>query len=112
MGKFKDPRSETLDALKSAVKDGFVFEALLGGRRIGVLVIIRTAFGSFQPKYHLAYIALRSDELGKGYGKRLMKKLEDLTAGNYSLHVGPGNLKALGFYEKMGLKVKYLRMMK
>lgn len=111
MGEFKDPREETLEAVKKAMGDGVVLEAMKEDRRVGIMVLNKTAFEEFQPSYHLAYIAVDSNELRKGYGKTLFEVLEEISGGDFSLHVEEDNIKARKFYKRMGLETKYLRMM-
>lgn len=111
MGKFKDSKSETMEALEIALEDGFVLEAQNEDKRAGVVVLTRTPFSEFQPKYHLAYIAVDSSVRGIGLGRKLLDKALEVTDGSIALHVGPGNRQAVGFYEKLGWEVTYLRMM-
>jgi threonine synthase len=64
----------------------------------------------FFPKYHLSYIATKSNIRGIGIATQLIKKVIDLTGGNFSLHVEIDNKRAIRVYEKMGLKKTYYRM--
>lgn len=111
MGEYADPLNETEEAVSEALKDGFVYEALLNGARIGILVITRTIFTKFQPKYHLAYIAVSADQQGSGVGKNLLTQAVEATEGDIALHVEYQNEKAIKFYERNGWGMKYARLM-
>lgn len=112
LGPYSDPRPEILEAVRKAETDGFIVEALAeDGRRLGLLVITETPFSRFQPRYHLAYIATAPEARGQGVGKSLVTEARRLTGDQIALHVGPSNEAAIAFYERLGWKVKYLRMM-
>ena len=112
LGPYTDPRPEILEALQKAEKSGFIVEAVdESGRRLGLLVITQTPFSQFQPRYHLAYIATAPEARGQGVGRALLAEARRLTGDEIALHVGPSNERAIAFYEKLGWKVKYLRMM-
>ena len=112
LGRYTDPRPEILEAVQKAEKTGFVVEAIdESSRRVGLMVITRTLFCQFQPRYHLAYIAIAPEARGQGVGKLLLTEARRLTRDQIALHVGASNKSAVAFYEKMGWKVKYLRMM-
>jgi len=112
LGPYTDPEEEMSEALDSARKDGFIFEAVdPEGQRLGAVVITRSPFQSFQPQYHLAYIATSSEARGKGIGKLLLQECIQRTNGEIALHVSPKNEKAIAFYEHLGWEIKYVRMM-
>lgn len=112
LGRYTDPRAEIMEAVRKAEKTGFIVEAMdESGRRLGLLVITQTPFSQFQPHYHLAYIATAPEARGQGVGKRLLEETRRLTSDQIALHVSPSNEGAVAFYERLGWKVKYLRMM-
>lgn len=112
LGPYTDPHPEILEAVQKAETNGFVVEALdERGGRLGLLVITETPFSQFQPRYHLAYIATAPEARGQGVGKRLLAEARRLTGDRIALHVSPSNEAAVAFYERLGWKVKYLRMM-
>ena len=112
LGPYSDPRAEMIEAVQEAEKNGFIVEALgEGNHRLGLLVITLTPFSRFQPCYHLAYIASAPEARGQGVGKALLAEARRLTGDQIALHVSPSNERAVAFYEKLGWKVKYLRMM-
>jgi len=112
MGKYQDPLEETMEAIRLAIESGFCVEAVeKEDDRLGVLAITPSPFEKFQPKYHLAYIATSLKARGRGVGKLLLKTSQELTKGDIALHVGVNNDNAIKFYEKMGWKGHYLRMM-
>ena len=61
------------------------------------------------PENILVYIAVHSDQRGKGVGKELMKKAINTAKGDIALHVEPEN-PAKFLYEKLGFTNKYLEM--
>jgi len=112
LGKETDPFNDILEAVEKAQNNGgFLLEATTDGdARIGAVVVTRMPFEEFQPRFHLAYIATAPEARGKGVGKALLKEVQDRTNNSVSLHVTPRNEKAIGFYEKFGWEVRYLRM--
>ncbi|MBU0651010.1 GNAT family N-acetyltransferase [bacterium] len=111
MGDRVDPEIETAEAVNRAEQQGFCIEAVIENQRAGVLVINRGVFDNFQPKYHLAYIAVNKDFQGKGIGRVLLETACEITKNTIALHVGLNNKKAIEFYKKMGWKETYVRMM-
>jgi ribosomal protein S18 acetylase RimI-like enzyme len=111
MGAFSDPDAETREAVSKAAEEGFCIEAVEEGKRVGVLVITRAPFDTFQPRYHLAYIATSPEVRGRGVGRLLLETSIAVTKGDIALHVGFKNQKAIAFYKKMGWKEVYCRMM-
>jgi len=112
LGKYSDPRPGMLEALEEARRSGFIFEAIdRSCGRVGIVVITATRFNTFQPYYHLAYIATSPEYRGRGAGKFLLSEALKRTDGNLALHVSPDNEAAVAFYERQGWKIKYLRML-
>ena len=113
MGDFKDPIDEVSEALEKAKDEDKVYEAVLdSGKRVGLIVFFETGFEKFQPRYHLAYIAVHPGYRGLSIGRKLLEKVIEVTGGSFSLHVGPKNEGAIAFYERMGLEKAYVRMVK
>ncbi|MBN2384766.1 GNAT family N-acetyltransferase [bacterium] len=111
MGQYRDSKPETHEAVTIALQNGIVLEAVREGQRVGIAVLTRTRFDRFQPHYHLAYIAVDATCRGVGLGKKLLQEVEKVTRGNVALHVGKTNSRAISFYEKLGWRTHYLRMM-
>ena len=112
LGPYTDCGTEMVEAIDEALENGFIFEAVDNKKnRLGIVVITRTPFKSFQPKYHLAYIATSPKARGKGIGKILLEESQKRTDNDIALHVSPSNENAIGFYEKFGWEIKYIRMM-
>jgi len=112
LGPYSDPREEIAEALDNAMERGFVFEVRDGNdTRVGTVVITETPFRRFQPRYHLAYIAIAGECRGHGYGKVLLAEAQRRTGGGIALHVSPNNSNAIAFYERLGWKINYVRMM-
>jgi ribosomal protein S18 acetylase RimI-like enzyme len=112
MGEYKDSRHETEESVKKAHQNGFCIEALDKDKiRIGVLVINRSPFDVFQPKFHLSYIAVSGEARDKGVGKMLLQTACLITKNDIALHVGLKNKNARSFYKKMGWEDNYIRMM-
>ena len=105
-----DPREEIEEAVKDAFENGFVVCAYDRGVLVGIVIISTSKYDVFFPKYHLSYIATKSNIRGMGIATQLIQKVIDLTGGNFSLHVEIDNKRAIKLYEKMGLKKKYFRM--
>lgn len=112
LGPHGDPPEEMDEALERAARDGFVFELVdEAGGRAGAVVITETPFRKFQPRFHLAYIAVAPDRRGAGCGRILLEEARRRTGDDLALHVSPANAAALAFYERMGWKTRYVRMM-
>ncbi|WP_455392822.1 pyridoxal-phosphate dependent enzyme [[Eubacterium] cellulosolvens] len=107
---YTDPREEIEEAVKDAFENGFVVCAYDRGVLVGIVIISTSKYDVFFPKYHLSYIATKSNIRGMGIATQLIQKVIELTEGNFSLHVEIDNKKAIRLYEKMGLKRKYYRM--
>lgn len=107
---YKDPIEETLDALDHGVKDGYILLALRNNVPQGICLVVHTGFENFIPTYHLAYIATKEGNKGRGIATTLISEMLELTGGNMSLHVDLPNKRARKLYEKLGFKAKYYRM--
>jgi len=107
---FTDPMDEIKEAVENAFDNGYVICAFLSGAIVGIVIISRTRFERFFPKYHLSYIATKLDIKGKGIATQLLEKAIEVTGGDLSLHVEIDNKRAIKLYEKMGLRKKYYRM--
>jgi threonine synthase len=107
---YTDPMREIDEAVKDAFENGFVVCAYDHGVLVGIVIVSTSKYDEFFPKYHLSYIATKSNIRGIGIATQLIKKIIDLTKGNFSLHVEIDNKRAIRVYEKMGLKKKYYRM--
>jgi [ribosomal protein S18]-alanine N-acetyltransferase len=73
----------------------------------GVLVLLETGMKGYIPENILVYIAVRSENRGKGLGGQLIAFAQDQIQGGMALHVEPDN-PARFLYEKMGFTNKYL----
>ena len=107
---YTDPLEEIEEAVKDAFENGFVVCAYDRGVLVGIVIVSTSKYDVFFPKYHLSYIATKSNIRGMGIAIQLIQKVIELTGGNFSLHVEIDNKKAIRLYEKMGLKRKYYRM--
>lgn len=90
-------------------KGGFVLIGIEQDQIVGAVVINKTGMGGYIPSNILVYIAVRSDQRGKGVGKKLMLEAMDKTSGGVALHVEPDN-PAKKLYERLGFTNKYLEM--
>ncbi len=108
--RFTDPLDEMDEAVDNAFEKGFVLGAFDHETLVGLVILSRTGFDTFFPKYHLSYIATKKNVKGRGIATQLLQKSIELTEGDLSLHVETDNKKAIKLYEKMGLRKKYYRM--
>lgn len=108
---YTDPINEMKEAVVNAFEEGHVLLAYQQNKLVGITVISRSKFNEFFPKYHLSYIATKTNIKGKGIGTQLMQEAINITEGDISLHVDIENPKAIKLYEKMGFKRKYYRML-
>ena len=88
---------------------GFVLLAREEGTIVGAVVMNHTGMEGYIPENILVYIAVNSNQRGKGIGKELMKRAITLAKGDIALHVEPDN-PAKHLYEKLGFTNKYLEM--
>ena len=107
---YTDPMEEIEEAVNDAFENGFVICAYDRGVLVGICIVSTSKYDVFFPKYHLSYIATKSNIRGMGIATQLIQKVIELTNGNFSLHVEIDNKRAIKLYEKMGLKRKYYRM--
>ncbi|PLX15541.1 MAG: hypothetical protein C0601_12660 [Candidatus Muiribacterium halophilum] len=110
LGEYGDDKVSTKEAVEYASKNGFIIGAFLDNSISGIAVVIRMPLKIVLPEYHLVYIGTDLRKGSRGIGTHLMKKIHELTGGNFSLHVDLQNKKAIRVYEKMGLKKSYIRM--
>lgn len=110
LDRYSDSKTETLEAIELAMKEGFILLAKREEEIAGVVIIVNMGFEEFIPKYHLAYIGINPNNKGRGIGSDLIKAAIDLTQGNLSLHVDLDNKSARRLYKKMGFKHAYDRM--
>lgn len=112
---YGDAKEDIEKCLNFAIKDflgalgGFALVLKDEGEIKGVTIVNKTGMSGYIPENILVYIAVRSDERGKGYGKKIILKAIDLAAGDMALHVEPDN-PAKFLYEKIGFENKYLEM--
>jgi threonine synthase len=107
---YTDPKEEIEEAVEDAFENGFVVCAYYQRSLVGIVIVSTSKYEVFFPKYHLSYIATKSNIRGQGIATQLFQKVIELTDGNFSLHVETDNKRAIKLYEKMGLKKKYFRM--
>lgn len=88
---------------------GFVVIGREGSAIKGAVVVNQTGMAGYIPENILVYIAVHSDQRGKGVGKQLMQKAIQMAKGDIALHVEPDN-PAKFLYEKLGFTNKYLEM--
>lgn len=110
LDRYSDSKTETLEAVELAIKNGFILTASRENEIDGVLVIVHMGFEKFIPTYHLAYIGINPKSKGRGLGSELIKEAINLTNGNISLHVDLDNKNAKRLYKKMGFAHVYDRM--
>ncbi len=108
---FTDPAEEINEAVDNAFEHGYVIGAFDHKILVGIVVVSRTRFETFFPKYHLSYIATKKGVKGRGIATQLLQKAIEVSDGDLSLHVETNNKRAIKLYEKMGLRKKYYRML-
>lgn len=108
---YHDSYEETIDAVKKAVKLGYIFTAKRNNKIEGICIIVHMGFEDFIPTYHLAYIGVKSGNAGRGVATSLINAAVDKTGGKMSLHVDIPNKRAKKLYEKMGFVHCYDRML-
>ena len=101
---------ETEDAIKNAIKNGFILKAVKNDQLEGLCIIVNMGFKEFIPTYHLAYIGVKEGNSGRGIATLLINQAVELTGGKLSLHVDIPNKRAKKLYEKMGFVHCYDRM--
>lgn len=88
---------------------GFVLYIVENKAILGVVVVNKTRMKGYIPENILVYIAVNSNQRGKGIGAKLMKKAIEVSDGDIALHVEPEN-PARFLYEKIGFEAPYLEM--
>jgi len=112
LDQFGDKQEYILKAMEYAMnpaKGGFILVGTDANEIVGAVVINKTGMDGYIPSNILVYIAVRSDQRGKGVGKKLMQEAMANTTGGVALHVEPDN-PAKKLYEKLGFTNKYLEM--
>lgn len=114
LDQYGDKKEDIMKCLDYALSNfphqgGFVLLAREEGEIVGAVVMNQTGMEGYIPENILVYIAVNSNQRGKGIGKTLMEKAISLAKGNIALHVEPDN-PAKHLYEKLGFTNKYLEM--
>lgn len=114
LDQYGDKKEDIMKCLDYALSNfphqgGFVLLAREDGEIVGAVVMNQTGMEGYIPENILVYIAVNSNQRGKGIGKTLMEKAISLAKGNIALHVEPDN-PAKHLYEKLGFTNKYLEM--
>jgi len=114
LDQYGDKKEDIMKCLDYALSNfphqgGFVLLAREKGEIVGAVVMNQTGMEGYIPENILVYIAVNSNQRGKGIGKTLMEKAINLAKGNIALHVEPDN-PAKHLYEKLGFTNKYLEM--
>ena len=79
------------------------------GEMVGAAVVCKTGMHGYIPENILVYLAVRSDQRGKGLGGIFMEKIKGLVEGDIALHVEADN-PAKRLYERQGFTNPYLEM--
>jgi ribosomal protein S18 acetylase RimI-like enzyme len=111
---YGDPKDHIQKAIDYAMghegkPGGYVLTASLRNEIKGAVVVNKTGMSGYIPENILVYIAVHEDMRGRGVGKKLMQMALKMANGDVALHVEPDN-PALGLYEHLGFKNKYLEM--
>ena len=114
LDQYGDKKEDIMKCLDYALSNfphqgGFVLLAREEGKIVGAVVVNQTGMEGYIPENILVYIAVNSNQRGKGIGKTLMEKAVHLAKGDIALHVEPDN-PARHLYEKLGFTNKYLEM--
>lgn len=114
LDEYGDPHEDILKCLDYALdqavdKGGYVIMARDEGEIVGAVVMNKTGMSGYIPENILVYIAVDSNQRGKGLGKKLMSTAIEMAHGAIALHVEPDN-PARYLYEKLGFTNKYLEM--
>lgn len=94
---------------KEPNKGGFIVTELENDEIVGAVVMLATGMKKYIPEYYLVYVAVRSDQRGKGIGAKIIKKSIELADGDVALHVEYDN-PAKRLYERIGFSSKYAEM--
>ncbi len=98
-----------LDYVMRPEKGGNIIVGIDDNEIVGAVILNNTGMTGYIPENILVYIAVDGKMRGKGFGKKLMQKAIDATAGNIALHVEHDN-PAKQLYEDLGFTNKYLEM--
>jgi ribosomal protein S18 acetylase RimI-like enzyme len=114
LDQYGDKKEDILKCLDYALSSfghqgGFVVLGRENGTIKGAVVVNQTGMAGYIPENILVYIAVHSDQRGKGVGKSLMQKAIQMAKGDIALHVEADN-PAKFLYEKLGFTNKYLEM--
>ncbi len=114
LDQYGDKKEDILKCLDYALSSfghqgGFVVLCREKSNIKGAVVVNQTGMSGYIPENILVYIAVHSDQRGKGVGKSLMQKAINMAKGDIALHVEPDN-PAKFLYEKLGFTNKYLEM--
>lgn len=114
LDEFGDNKEDIMKCLDYALSSyghqgGFVLLAREEGEIVGAVVMNKTGMEGYIPENILVYIAVHSNQRGKGLGRQLMERAIDHAKGNIALHVEPNN-PAKRLYERLGFTNKYLEM--
>lgn len=88
---------------------GFVLQAMIAGKVVGIVVVNKTNMGGYIPENVLVYIATDAAYRGQGIGSKLMEAAIATAKGDIALHVEKDN-PARRLYEKFGFTNPYLEM--
>lgn len=114
LDQYGDKKEDIMKCLDYALSSfghqgGYVVMARENNEIKGAVVVNKTGMSGYIPDNILVYIAVHSDQRGKGVGKELMQKAISMAKGDIALHVEPDN-PAKFLYEKLGFTNKYLEM--
>jgi GNAT superfamily N-acetyltransferase len=110
LDEFGDPKEDILKCLNYVFeRGGFIHLGIEDDEIKGAVVINETGMSGYIPENILVYIAVNSDQRGKGVGTTLMQNALKLCKGNVALHVEAHN-PAKRLYERIGFTNKYLEM--
>ncbi len=84
---YKTPSKRPWMLWTHGVKDGYILLALRNNVPQGICLVVHTGFKDFIPTYHLAYIATKEGNKGRGIATTLISEMLERTGGNMSLHV-------------------------
>lgn len=88
---------------------GLILQATENKQLVGVAVFNHTGMKGYIPEHILVYLAVHSNQRGKGLGKKLIEKGLSQLSGDVALHVEASN-PAKRLYERMGFTNPYLEM--
>ncbi len=114
LDQYGDPKEDINKCIDYAMKErpshgGFIVTATEDDKIIGAVIVNHTGMEGYIPENILVYIAVDSEQRGKGVGKKLMERTIEQADGAIALHVEADN-PAKYLYEKLGFTNKYLEM--